>query len=369
MITKEYIKKLPLDVNLKNRITITTSCNDCKYIDKVKNAGEIFPNEKIPFQLMHNGIKVVLDGYHGRGIREIILLLKGHHEPQEEKVFYEILKHVKSNSVVLELGSHWSYYSLWFNRKVQGAINYLIEPDPSNLEVGKLNFKLNNANGSFHNAFISNKSSEPYNFECESDNIIRKIPAVSVDDFLRNNNIDFLEMLLVDIKGDELKMLEGRVKSIKEKKIRFIFLSTHHHSISHDPLIHDKCLDFLNKHNAHIIVSHTISESFSGDGLVVASFDINDTKLEKIDISRNNSGNYIFPHLSYDLDKAFKRIDELISDNNSKNITINEKKKEIEKIYNEKNKEIEKIYTSRSWRLIIILKKILSFITFNKLYK
>ena len=88
MNTKEYIKKLPLDVNLKNRITITTSCDDCAYIDKVKNAGEIFLKEKIPFQLMHNGIKVVLDGYHGRGIREIIFLLKGHHEPQEEKVFY-----------------------------------------------------------------------------------------------------------------------------------------------------------------------------------------------------------------------------------------------------------------------------------------
>tara|TARA_B100001093_G_scaffold223474_1_gene214106 strand:+ start:4765 stop:5841 length:1077 start_codon:yes stop_codon:yes gene_type:complete len=358
MNTKEYIKKLPLDVNLKNRITITTSCDDCEYIEKVKNAGEIFPNEKIPYQSMHNGIKVILDGYHGRGIREIIFLLKGHHEPQEEKVFYELLKHVRNNSKVLELGSHWAYYSLWFNKEVQGAVNYLIEPDPSNLEVGKLNFKINNAKGSFLNAFISNKSSEDLDFECESDNIIRKIPAVNVDDFLRKNKIDFLEMLLVDIQGYELKMLEGMVNSIIEKRIRFIFLSTHHHSISHDPLIHDKCLDFLNKHNAHIIVSHTISESFSGDGLIVASFDFNDTKLEKIDISRNNSGNYIFKPLSYDLDKAFKRIDELVSKNNSKKIIINEK-----------NKEIEKIYNSRSWRLIIILKKILSFITFNKLYK
>ena len=144
----------------------------------------------------------------------------------------------------------------------------------------------------------------------------------------------------------------------KKKKIRFIFLSTHHHSISHDPLIHEKCLDFLNEHNAHIIVSHTISESFSGDGLIVASFDKNDAKLKKIDISRNDRGNYIFKPLSYDLDKAFKRIDKLVSDNNSKKIIINEK-----------NKEIEKIYNSRSWRLIIILKKILSLITFNKFYK
>jgi len=358
MNTKEYIKKLPLDAYLKNRITLTTSCNDCEYIPKVKNAGKIFPHEKIPYQLMHNGIKVVLDGYHGRGIREIIFLLKGHHEPQEEKIFYELLKHVKKNSIALELGSHWSYYSLWFNREIKGAVNYLIEPDPSNLEVGKLNFKINNAKGSFFNAFISDNSSQNLNFECESDNIIRKIQGVNVDDFLRKNKIDFLEMLLVDIQGFELKMLKGMVRSIREKKIRFLFLSTHHHSISHDPLIHEKCLDFLNQHNAHIIVSHTIFESFSGDGLIVASFDKNDTKLEKIDISRNFSGNYIFKPLSYDLDKAFKRIDELLSDNISKEIIIKEK-----------NEEIKKIYNSKSWRLIVVLKKILFFISFKKFYK
>ena len=51
-------------------------------------------------------------------------------------------------------------------------------------------------------------------------------------------------------------------------------------------------------------------------------------------------------------------IKKLPLDVNLKKITINEKKKEIEKIYN-----------SRSWRLIIILKNFLSIISFNKFYK
>ena len=44
------------------------------------------------YQLMHNGIKIIQDCYYGSWITTLIEILKGHHEPQEEKVFYEILK-------------------------------------------------------------------------------------------------------------------------------------------------------------------------------------------------------------------------------------------------------------------------------------
>jgi len=354
----EYIESLPFDSNLKNRISVTTNCTDCDYIPKKKNAGETFPNEEIPFQLMHNGIKVLLDGYHGKGITEIIKLLKGHHEPQEEKIFHEILKAIKPNSTVLELGSHWSYYSLWFNKNIKGAINYLIEPDPSNLAVGKTNFDLNGAKGNFFNAFISNKSSDASNFECESDNQIRKIPSVCVDDFIETNKIDFLDMLLVDIQGYELKMLEGLVKTINANKVRFLFLSTHHHTISHDPLIHQKCLDFLKTHNAHILASHDIYESYSADGLIVASFLDSDKSLDTIPISRNYSGNYIFRDPSYDLSEAFKKIDVLSSELSSKNseiILLTEK--------------LNLLYKSRTWRAIVNVRKIISLVTLARFFK
>lgn len=41
---------------------------------------------------MHNGVKVIAGGYYGSWMTEIIRLLQGHHEPQEERVFYENIK-------------------------------------------------------------------------------------------------------------------------------------------------------------------------------------------------------------------------------------------------------------------------------------
>ena len=48
---------------------------------------------------------------------------------------------------MIELGSYWAYYSLWFASQVKDAQNYLIEPDPRRLEIGRKNFELNNKIG------------------------------------------------------------------------------------------------------------------------------------------------------------------------------------------------------------------------------
>lgn len=308
MDQKSYIDLLPLDHDLKRRIFMTCNCEDSNDIPKVDHGGEIFCADNEAYQLMHNGIKIVEGCYHGRGITEIIRLLRGHHEPQEEKAFYEILRHVNPGATMIELGSHWSYYSMWFQKEIPAARNYMIEPDPSNIEVGKRNFEINQMQGQFFNAFIGRKSSPPAPFHCESDNEIRMIPQVCVDDFIRDNDIDYTELLFVDIQGYEYQMLEGALQSIQEGKIRFIFISTHHHLISDDPIIHHKCLDFLAKYGAHIIVSHTVTESYSGDGLIVASFSAKDRSIPEISISRNYPTNSLFREVEFDLDDARQEV-------------------------------------------------------------
>lgn len=311
MEIRAYIDSLLLEQDLKRRILMTVNCEDCNYISKVSNAGQTYSMNEDSYQLMHNGLKIIEGCYHGQGVTEIIRLLRGHHEPQEEKVFYEILKYVKPGSIMLELGSHWSYYSMWFQKDVPGARNYMVEPDPINIEVGKRNFILNNMIGEFYNTSIGRDSSPPIPFECESDNKIRKIPRVSVDDFLENNDINYVDLLFADIQGYEYQMLEGAVKSIANRKIRFVFLSTHHHLISNDPIIHHRCLDFLKKNKAHIIVSHTVTESYSGDGLIVASFLETDRNIPEISISRNYPTNSLFREIEFDFEEARLEIERL----------------------------------------------------------
>ena len=262
------IKRL---VNLKNRnpvdpveikVRITTSCRDCDYIPKVANAGEVDTDHTPPFQIMHNGVKVVLNGYHGEWMQRIITVLKGHHEPQEERVFYEILKHVSGKPVMLELGSYWAYYSLWFRKSFPDGSNYMVEPIADKMEIGKQNFALNEYSGHFINGCMGSEYKEKMTFVDWNDDRI-EMPQYSVDSIVEQNSIAFIDVLHSDIQGAELHMLRGCEESLKDNKIGYLCISTHDDK-------HQQCLDFFQQRSMHIIAEHSIDASASADGLIVA---------------------------------------------------------------------------------------------------
>jgi hypothetical protein len=115
-----------------------------------------------------------------------------------------------------------------------------------------------------------------------------------------------VELLLADIQGAEVAMLEGAVRSLAQGRIRFLVLSTHHHSISHDPLTHQKCLRFLEERGAHFLAVHSVAESYSGDGLIVAALHPADRHIAPFEISYNRAANSLFRELEYDLAEAWE---------------------------------------------------------------
>lgn len=72
-------------------------------------------------------------------------------------------------------------------------------------------------------------------------------------------------------------MLRSGEDYFRSGKIRFVVVSTHHYSISGDALTHQKCLNLIKSCGGHIIAEHTVSESYSGDGLIAASFNPKDS--------------------------------------------------------------------------------------------
>lgn len=77
---------------------------------------------------------------------ETIRALRGHHEPQEELVFDRIVRRLWEDGgspVMIEFGSFWTYYGLWFCQALPGARVVGLEPDPAWLEVGRRNAALN----------------------------------------------------------------------------------------------------------------------------------------------------------------------------------------------------------------------------------
>lgn len=217
-------------------------------IPRDSNAGRIVNGNLI----MHNGIKVEPLSYYNYGMLKLLKDNTGVHEPQEEKIFQEVLNTLPSDKklTMLELGAYWSFYSMWFLREHPTARCVMVEPDRMNLYYGKANFKLNNMTGTFVQAGIGK--------EIEMDS-----PNLTVDQICEQQGLEFLDILHSDIQGFEVEMLEGAKKLLSEKRVGYVFISTHSNEL------HEQCYEVLKRYGFEMVASANLDESYSWDGVLV----------------------------------------------------------------------------------------------------
>jgi FkbM family methyltransferase len=281
------------------RFELTTSCTDTDDLPRVPEAGQIIERNGVACQVMHCGVLVEKDCYYGPLQTRIVEKLRGFHEPQEEKIFHTVLRWLGTPNVMVELGSYWSYYSLWCRSVFPNIRNIMVEPVPDNLEVGRRNFSLNGFDGHFIQAAMGRSSAATILTDAAGHQVT--VPVMSLPDVFEEEKIEHADLLLADIQGAETELLEGARELLSDGRVRFLFLSTHHYSISRDPLTHQRCLRFLRDLGATIVAEHTIPESFSGDGLIVASLDPRDSGLAPVEILRNRACNSLFREPEYDI--------------------------------------------------------------------
>jgi len=122
----------------------------------------------------------------------------------------------------------------------------MIEPDLKCLNIGKRNFDINNMKGQFTHGSIGKN-------------------GIQIDNYIEDNNINFVDILHSDIQGAEYQMLQGAEKSICEGKIKYIFISTHSQKL------HYKCLDYLFKKDFSILANADFKYgTYCYDGILVA---------------------------------------------------------------------------------------------------
>ena len=289
------------------RVSMTTSCRDCDEIPKVELAGQTLSKNDMLWQVMCSGLEVKYGGYYGEWMAEIIRELQGHHEPQEELVFHGVLQRLSPGSIMIELGRFWGYYSLWFVHSISRARAVLSEPDPAHLKLAKTNFAHNGLTecATFTQACAG--FDRQYSVHLESKGEIQSVQGKSVATLMRENDLEYLDILHMDVQGVESDVLQTIHDDSLVDKVRFIFVSTHHHLISGDPLTHERCLHQLLSLGAHIVCEHTVEESFSGDGLIVASLSDLDEGFV-VPTSRNRASSSLFRPLNYDLADVFSSI-------------------------------------------------------------
>lgn len=247
----KIVKNIRINILNNYRIWLVQQSEDNIFIPRVENAGSIVGN----YQIMHNGIKILKDGYYGDWVTRMFCQNRGVHEPQEERVFQDVLSHIESGSVMIELGSYWGFYSMWFYKKVKNAKCYLVEPDKNNLDIGKKNFQTNNCEGVFINAAIGSNKYFP------------EVPLDTVDNLIDTYHIDKISIIHSDIQHSEYEMLRGAERALKNKSIDYLFISTHSN------ILHNKCKNILRSYGYKISVDVNMNESYSYDGLIVACRD------------------------------------------------------------------------------------------------
>ena len=238
----------------RNRIRDAVASSDNFHIPRVENAGQIVDH----LLVMHNGLRVGELSYGGEGPRNLMVANRGVHEPQEERAFQEILKILPKGSAMLELGSFWAFYSMWFYREVMDATCFCVEPDPDNILMGKKNFALNFGENpprlNFQQAYVGALNGVAND----------GVSILNVDAMMANFKIDQLAVLHADTQGYEVDVLRGAEKALSGSKIDYIFISTHANEK------HRNCLAIMRAHDYAILADVDLIETFSFDGLIVA---------------------------------------------------------------------------------------------------
>jgi FkbM family methyltransferase len=292
---------VPPICSAEERILIATLCRDADVLPRVANAGAVITHDGgTAVQVMHNGVKVLAAGYHGTWMQELIAQCKGVHEPQEEVAFAEVLRHLGDAATMIELGGFWSYYSLWFLAKGRNRRAVVLEPDPAHIELGRINARLNGCQPEFVQAFAARHTAPPSPFATEDSGHLQ-LPCFSVADLMALRGIDHLDLLHCDAQGIEFDVLESCQELAEAGGLEWIVVSTHSHYITGDPLTHQRCVAWLRRSGATILVEHDVHESFSGDGLIVAKFGPTPKDWRRPKITFNRYSTSLFRNPLYDL--------------------------------------------------------------------
>lgn len=288
--------------DIARRIALTVSCPDTDGLARVQGAGGFAEVDGTPVQVMHNGVVVEKDAYAGAWMTEVIRCLRGFHEPQEELVVARILERLAATDpapTMVELGSFWAYYSLWFLAALPAGRVAALEPDPASLEVGRRNVAFNRRTATFVDGAIGPAPGEPITLWLP-DGKEHTILQYGVDTVLEAGGLERASLALADIQGAEEVLPAQLAGLVRAGRVRFVVISTHHFRISGDPRTHQRVLRGLRDLGAHVIAEHGVSESFSGDGLVAVSFDDRDRDLV-VEVSRCRPGESLFGELDEDL--------------------------------------------------------------------
>lgn len=169
---------------------------------------------------------------------------------------------------IIDGGANIGFVSYQFLKRFKTAKIYAFEPNPSVFELLKnsfsnkvnsiLTYNLGISNTSGKLSFYKNNNSGTSSFLPPNDfhksHLARKfsiidVPVITLHDFCKENNIDLISILKLDIEGYELKALQGCEEMIKNQKIEFIYVEVNLVPTYVDQCLIEEVIGYLRKFN------------------------------------------------------------------------------------------------------------------------
>jgi hypothetical protein len=159
-----------------------------------------------------------------------------------------------------------------------------------------------------------------FSFIAASDGQRHDVRQYGLDELLDMAGVRHFDVVLADIQGAETTFLETNAGLLSSGAVRFAVISTHDPLISGSAMTHRDVIGLVTNLGGHIVAEHSVSESFSGDGLVVAAFWPRDAEFT-VDLPHARSVESLFGEweprleaLAKQRDAAVERIAELEAD-------------------------------------------------------
>lgn len=219
-------------------------------------------------QLINKYLRKLGVEVHGTGYLQA--LAKG----EFKKNAFDIQKDYCNNPapVIFDLGANNGDISKIYLEYFSSARIFAFEPFPDSAKNYKSNFKDDarvkcfelaisdvkeeknffvNKNVDTNSLLKPQKSGLSSDAQVENISVI-KVQSITLDEFCKQNNIDHIDILKMDIQGGELNALKGAVKLLKENKIGMIYMETYFvEQYEGHPLFHDLS-KFLSQFNFYL---------------------------------------------------------------------------------------------------------------------
>ena len=171
---------------------------------------------------------------------------------------------IKKEDIVIDIGAHVGYFTMYAAKKAYQGIIYSIEPYKESFEIFKKNLNLNELTNvkPFHAAI--SKKTEQITLYIDKDNQIgnsmfktdtsvrsEKVSSFSLEDFIINNKIKKINFLKIDCEGAEFEIILNLKKEIM-KNVNKMSIEVHENSNTDSV---DKLENFLNENNFKVKIS------------------------------------------------------------------------------------------------------------------